>query len=171
MSAKAKILVVDDRPEDCETISDAILQTKDNQIEVETAKTGRAALDLAKEKIFDVALLDILMADLSGLEVLKSLKKISPETLVIMITANATLESAVASLNLGAFAYLTKPLNLAETIVKIDKALEIRRIETELKQKINALEENNHKVVARELRLIELEKEIAALEQETKGKV
>jgi DNA-binding NtrC family response regulator len=159
-----RILVVDDQLDDCETISDVLLQKKGYACEV--AHTAAEALAKLKEGGFNVALVDIKLPDVSGVDLIKEIKKLAPECEVIMITAYTLLEDAIRSLNLGAFSYLTKPFNPGELAVKVEKALEKQQMAAALNEEIRKLEEINKIIIERELRLIEMEKELEALKQE-----
>jgi PAS domain S-box-containing protein len=92
--------------------------------ETETAETGREAIKKAQERFFNVALLDIMLPDLEGIELIAPLKKLHPDMEMIIITAFASVENAVRALNEGASAYITKPLNMDEVFATIRKALE-----------------------------------------------
>ena len=161
-----RIIIIDDNAQDCETISDILKQEKDRVYEVDIAQSGRAALAKFKENFYDVALLDIKLPDINGLEILKEIKVYSPKTEALMITAYSLLEDAVKALNLGAFSYLAKPINMGELLVKIDRALEKQALDKELQEEIRKLEDKNREVVERELRIIEMEKELEALKRE-----
>jgi len=108
VSEKAKILIIDDNEDLLETLSD-ILHEKGYW--VETATTGKEALAKAKEQFFNIALVDIKLPDMTGLQVLRTFRERHPFTMNIIITAYATLENAVDSVNLGANAYIMKPIN------------------------------------------------------------
>ena len=90
-----------------ETLSD-ILQEKGYR--TETAKTGEKAITRAKEHLFDVALIDIKLPDVTGIELLRTFRKDHPTMMNIVITAHATRQNAVEALNLGAHAYIMKPI-------------------------------------------------------------
>jgi DNA-binding response OmpR family regulator len=107
MTKKVNILLVDDEEESLETLSD-ILQEKG--FDTETAKTGKEALAKAKERFFNIVLLDIKLPDMTGIEVLKALRGKHLSTMIIMITANATVQNAIDANNFGAGAYLVKPI-------------------------------------------------------------
>lgn len=77
--------------------------------EVMTAAGGDEALQLAREKSFDLALIDLIMPGIDGTETMRRLREASPETVVIMLTAHGTMESAIEALRLGAHDYLIKP--------------------------------------------------------------
>ena len=108
MPEKASILIVDDDEGMLETMSDIL---KEKGYQTETAKTGMKAIAKAKVYPFDIALLDIRLPDMLGTEVLRTLRKEQPTMMIIMITANATLTTAVDALNLGANAYIMKPID------------------------------------------------------------
>lgn len=108
MPKKPCLLIVDDDEDMLETLSD-ILQEKGYQIE--TTKTGIKALAKAKERFFDIALIDIKLPDTPGIEVLRTFRKKHPTMMNIMITGHATIQNAVEALNLGAHAYIMKPID------------------------------------------------------------
>ncbi len=104
-----KILVVDDEIEVVRLLKD-FLTSKD--YEVYTALNGAEALALVKEVKPDIVLLDIIMPGMGGIDTLKEIKKIDPTTAVIMVTAVIDEELAKRAVNLGAFDYITKPINI-----------------------------------------------------------
>ena len=121
MGDKERLLVVDDDEGTCKILS---LVFERQGYEIETAGTGREAIIKAQERFFNLALLDINLPDVEGVELLATLKEMHPDTAVIMITAYASLETAVQALNEGASAYITKPLNVAEVLATVGEALE-----------------------------------------------
>jgi CheY-like chemotaxis protein len=98
-----------------ETLGD-ILQEK--RYQTETAKNGKEAIAKAEKRFFNVALVDIGLPDMTGVEVLQVFGKISPYTMNVMITGRATLQNAIESVNVGASAYIMKPID-HETLDKI----------------------------------------------------
>jgi DNA-binding NtrC family response regulator len=122
VSNKTKILIVDD--EDSFRIHLKRLFTR-RGYDVAEAANGRAALELAQEHSLDLVLLDIVLPDIDGVEVLRSLKESCPEVQVIMITANATVNTAIASMRLGAYDYLIKPFEIEELTILIERAFEL----------------------------------------------
>jgi len=118
--------------------------------DVDTAGDGQVALNKLKEQTFDLAILDIKMPSLSGLEVLESLKKIQTKTTIIIMTAQDTMRNAVDAMKLGAYDYITKPFELEELEMIVDKALEARRLTEEvksLKQEIESRLDREAKIV------------------------
>lgn len=120
----AKILVVDDEIKMCSTLKRFL---EGNHYEVEIAYNGEEALRRAEEFRPQCVLMDIRMPVLGGIEALKRIKLIRPEVEVIMTTAIANEASAEDCLKLGAFAYVIKPIRLAELLDKIQRALARRR--------------------------------------------
>lgn len=120
MQIKARLLIVDDDEDMLETLSD-ILHEKGYKIE--TANTGRKAITKARERFFDIALVDINLPDMTGIEVLRTFRKKRPAMMNIMITGRATRQNAVDALNLGASAYIMKPVDPATLEQMIKKCL------------------------------------------------
>jgi DNA-binding NtrC family response regulator len=92
------------------------------------------ALDLAERRAFDVALVDLVMPEMSGVELLVKLKRSQPECEVIMLTGQGTIEAAVEAMKQGAFDFLTKPFPLAELELRIQRACERRLLSKENRQ-------------------------------------
>ena len=100
--------------------------------EVALASSGREALELASAPDpFDLLISDIRMPDLTGIDLLREIKSVSPETPVFLITAYASTQTAIAALKLGAFDYLTKPFDVEEFKIVVRKALERSRLQRE----------------------------------------
>jgi signal transduction histidine kinase len=119
------ILIVDDDENICRSLR---LIFKKMGYEVETAGTGREAIEKAQERFFNLALLDIRLPDTAGIELLAPLKELHPDMAVILVTGYASLETAVQALNEGALAYITKPLNMDEVLATVREALEKQRL-------------------------------------------
>ena len=116
-----KILIVDDDKEFCASMAD-ILEAKGYAVESENS--GEAAIAKVKEKSFDVILMDIKMPAMNGVEAFKQIKKISPKTAVIMITAYSLEDLIKEALREGAFGVLKKPLDIDKLIEQIGLAKE-----------------------------------------------
>ena len=128
---KANILIVDDEKDICMALN--ILLTKEGY-SVKEAYNGEQALDLIKKENFDVVMTDIKMEKMDGFEVLKEAQKISQETSVIMMTAFASVGSAVEAMRAGAADYITKPFLNDEIRLTIKRLLQSRdlRMENEI---------------------------------------
>ena len=111
MSEKNRILIVDDDKGTHRTLS-LILRRKGYEVDV--AETGREAVEKAQERFFNVALIDIRLPDISGIEVLKTFRRKYPSRMNVMITGNATVKNSIEALNLGANAYIEKPIDSEE---------------------------------------------------------
>jgi Nif-specific regulatory protein len=100
--------------------------------EVDEAANGNAAIARLHESYFDVVLSDLRMGGSDGLDVLKTTKSLHPTTAVILMTAFGSVSTAVEAMKSGAFDYVQKPFEIEEMEVKIEKALELRRLHREL---------------------------------------
>ncbi|MDB4900045.1 MAG: NtrC family two-component response regulator [Gemmatimonadetes bacterium] len=98
---------------------------------VHTVTDGRAALEVLRAEAFDVALLDIVMPEMDGLEVLKQVRADADPPEVIIITGNGTIETAISAMKLGAYDYMAKPYRMAEIDVLVRRAWEKRRLARE----------------------------------------
>ena len=98
---------------------------------VHTVTDGRAALEVLRAEAYDVALLDIVMPELDGLEVLKQVRADADPPEVIIITGNGTIETAISAMKLGAYDYMAKPYRMAEIDVLVRRAWEKRRLARE----------------------------------------
>ena len=99
---------------------------------IKEAGTAAAALEQMAEEV-DLVLLDFRLPDADGLSVLRRIKEISPDTLVILMTAYSTVQNAVEAMRLGAYHYVNKPFNLDEVALIVDKALETSRLRREVR--------------------------------------
>jgi DNA-binding NtrC family response regulator len=117
---------------------------------VETATSGAEALALTERRQFDVAVVDLAMGGLSGLEVLERLKSSAAECEVIILTGKATVETAVQAMKLGACDYVTKPVRMAELELVVEKAAERRQLGKENRQlrAVLARSEPNSQIIA-----------------------
>jgi DNA-binding NtrC family response regulator len=121
----AKLLVVDDDPVTIGLLKEVLSK---EGYEVEMALSGEEAMSRGIDRLFDIIITDVRMGDKDGMEVLRSFKKISPETTVIMITAFGSIETAIEAIREGAFDYISKPFKLDEIKFTIRRALEQRRL-------------------------------------------
>ncbi|MBC8199678.1 MAG: sigma-54-dependent Fis family transcriptional regulator [Desulfobacterales bacterium] len=124
----AKILVVDDDPSMREFLE--ILLTTEGY-EVTSASGGKEALGLCKKHKFDLAITDLKMPKVDGIDVLKTIREISPETMVILITAFASGETAIAAMKEGAYDYLEKNFDVEDLKAVIKDALSKKGVKEE----------------------------------------
>ena len=111
---------------------------------VDVASSGRKALEMLAAKGYDLLLCDIRLGDLTGLEVLKYAKAKDPDTVVIMISAYASTETAVEAMNLGAYDYVPKPFNMDELQETLRKALDLKTLEREKQRLDDELQKTLH---------------------------
>jgi two-component system nitrogen regulation response regulator NtrX len=123
------ILIVDDEPSIIQSLRGILT---DEGFEVLAADGGLKALDVVKETIPDIILLDIWMPDMDGIETLKRIRELYPSLQVIMISGHGTIETAVKATKLGAYDFIEKPLSLEKILLTINNALNYNRLEAEL---------------------------------------
>ena len=125
MTVIPHILVIDDE----ETIRDSCEQTLSKEgYRVTTAEEGTEGLRRMKEESFDIILLDLKMPGLSGVEVLERIRKSDPDAIVIIITGYPSVESAIETLKMGAYDYISKPFTPEELRIIVGRALEKRSL-------------------------------------------
>jgi DNA-binding NtrC family response regulator len=100
--------------------------------DVEEASNGNAAIERLHDSYFDVVLSDLKMGGSDGMDVLRTTRAMHPSTAVILMTAFGTVNTAVEAMKIGAFDYVQKPFEIEEMEVKIEKALEMKRLKNEL---------------------------------------
>lgn len=114
-----RVLLVDDEAEFLETLEKRLRKRK---VEVSLATSGEEALALLEDKAPDVVVLDVKMPGMDGIEVLKEIKKRWPLVEVVMLTGHANVEVAIQGMELGAFDYLMKPVDIDELVYKLQDA-------------------------------------------------
>jgi DNA-binding NtrC family response regulator len=122
------LLVVDDDPEFRDTLRSRFAR---HGFEVRTAASGDEALGLAEQRNFDVAIFDMMMPGMTGLELLKRFKAAHPECEIILLTGQGSIETAVEAMKLGAYDYLQKPFPLKDLEAVAVKAFERRNLRKE----------------------------------------
>jgi DNA-binding NtrC family response regulator len=121
MPQTTQILLVDDEEDSCLALSTLLRQIG---YAVTSTHSGEAALDLLRNQYFDLIVSDLFLPGISGIDILKKVKEISPRTCFILITGNASAETAVEAMKEGAFDYVTKPFNFEKLKIQVAKALE-----------------------------------------------
>jgi putative two-component system response regulator len=124
-----RILLVDDEEMICSIMARRL--SREGYV-CATAKNGREALNQFYKGAFSLIISDIRMPEMDGLELLKKVKAVNPKTMMVMVTAYAELEMAVEAMRLGAYDFLTKPVNLELVVLSVKNALEKKRLEEEL---------------------------------------
>lgn len=120
MEGGRRILIVDDDEAILESLK-AILELKGYKVDV--ARTGQEAIEKSKSNVYNLALLDIKLPDMEGTDLLVKMHGSEPKMMKVMLTGFPSLENAVRALNLGADAYLMKPINPKELLKVIEEKL------------------------------------------------
>lgn len=128
MSKKGIIHIVDDEPIIHEILGDLLTS---EGYEVEISSTGEEALNKHSSHHFDLILLDLLMPGMDGLQVLKNLKKKDPTAVIIIITAYASVESAISAMKSGAYDYIQKPFKHEDLLMTVNRAIEHKNLQQE----------------------------------------
>lgn len=123
--SRQRLLVVDDEPSVLQLFRSAFEKLG---VEVVTAGTARDGLKVAREQKPDVGVFDLMLPDWSGLELLLEVQRVDPRLPVIFITAGGTSATAIDAMKLGAFDYLTKPLDLRQVRELVERAFDVRRL-------------------------------------------
>ena len=138
----ARILLVDDNAALIDNLRDILEGATELDAEVSTALDGQAAVAWAKKHVFDVAIVDVKLPDGSGVDVVRALRAASPMGEVVLITGFATVDSALAALQAGAFAFLLKSFRPEELISTVEQAfakVSLKREREELERRQRAL--------------------------------
>ncbi|AWK52878.1 two-component system response regulator [Clostridium beijerinckii] len=129
MTENVRVLVADD-----ELSLRMVLQTALNKVgyEVDTVKNGKEALGMAQENYYDVAIFDIRMPDMDGLQAFYEIHKIKPNLPIILMTAFGSSETAVDAMKHGAYDYILKPFNLDEVKIIVNRAIRMQQLTKEV---------------------------------------
>lgn len=122
---KGKILVIDDEELVCKSLSNLL---KAHGYEVNSSLDAREGLSLVEKEDYDVILLDLVIPEIDGLSVLKRIKGIDEQAVVIIITGYPTVSSIEEATKRGAFDYVVKPIDISKMTALIEKAVSHRRI-------------------------------------------
>jgi DNA-binding NtrC family response regulator len=129
--SKGKVLVIDDDPSMLDLTS---YHLQSRGYEASTAETGETGLRIITEQNIEVALTDLQLPDIDGIELVKKLKEASPAVEVIMVTGFGSLKGAIDAIKAGAFHYVEKPVEYEELFIVLENALEHRRQAEEIRQ-------------------------------------
>ncbi|MCK8600910.1 sigma-54-dependent transcriptional regulator [Desulfoferrobacter suflitae] len=128
MHEDAKILVVDDEPIVCLSLTNWLQE--ENYL-ARAVHDGQSAIEAIGQENWDIVLLDLKMPGMDGLEVLRRIKEIAPQTVIIMMTAYASVPSSVQAMKEGAYDYIVKPLDVEELTLMLKKIVEHQQLVTE----------------------------------------
>ncbi|WP_309574001.1 response regulator [Desulfoferrobacter suflitae] len=129
------VLLVDDEPEFLETL---VKRLKKRKLTVHGVKSGEEALQWLTKESVDVVVLDVKMPGMDGIEALRQIKQNHPLVEVIMLTGHASMEVAIEGMELGAFDYLMKPMDIDELLYKLQDAYQKQSLR---RQKIKKMKE------------------------------
>ncbi|MCS6838922.1 MAG: response regulator, partial [Bdellovibrionaceae bacterium] len=126
---RLRVLVVDDEEELLASM-DSILRDllKDYDLTVSKARTGREALGILEHEEFDLIIMDVKMPEMDGLSALREIRKMRPESFIVIQTAHANLKEAVEAIRMGAYDYIEKPIQVDKLRALIHKCLETRQL-------------------------------------------
>lgn len=136
----SSVLIVDDDYWMRSTLSDLFEQ---EGFTVSTAERVREAMEKAEKQVHDIAIIDLRMGEEDGLDVLKAVKRINPNTLAIVLTGHGSIESAVDAMKLGASNYLTKPVELERLLLSIRTGLEQNGLPTTVQRFPDQIQERH----------------------------
>ena len=121
-----RLLLVDDEEDFRTTLANRL---KRRNLDVVDAGSGEEALEIIGQKSFDVAIVDIKMPGMDGIETLRRIKKIDPLLEIILLTGHDSVEAGIEGMKSGAYDYIIKPCNVNDLMVKVDDAFRRRMIE------------------------------------------
>ena len=150
---KNKVLIVDD--------DEAILWVlrrmfEDKKIAISEARNGKTALDMLKTQEFSIAIMDIRMPEKDGLDVLQEVREIGLQIPIIIMTAQGTMKNAIEAMKRGAFDYITKPFDIGEIELIVDKAIEHKN----LKEEVSTLKDRLKEKWAKEITFVGKDKAV-----------
>ncbi|MDJ0763850.1 MAG: response regulator [Myxococcota bacterium] len=114
-----RVLIVDDEQEYATALAERLTM---RNLDVATADSGESALAALEKRPVDVVVLDVMMPGMGGLDVLVEIKKHYPKVSVLLLSGHAEMQTAIKGMELGAYDYLVKPVNIDELIYKIEDA-------------------------------------------------
>ena len=135
-----KILIVDDEPKMCDSLK---ILLHEHCREIETAYTSHEAMKCLDKVDFDLVLVDMVLPDGDGYQVMDFIERKCPDTLVIIITGYPSTESAVKAMQRGACDYFRKPFDPDELMTSVSNILDQKRLETERRLAVRELSETN----------------------------
>ncbi|QTA86637.1 response regulator [Desulfonema magnum] len=139
---KQHLLIIDDNSGIRETLS-LILKAKGYA--PISVSNGKEAIEMVSDRFFHLALIDLMLPDMSGTEVLEEIRTLSPETEAVIITGHASVDTAVQTMHKGAFSYVTKPIDMDYLLAIIARAMEKQKLQREHNNALAALRESEER--------------------------
>jgi two-component system response regulator AtoC len=134
---KEKILIIDDEKNICTSLTYAL----EDDYTIFSETNPDKGVEIIKNENINLVLLDLKIGNINGIDILKEIKNINKNIVVIMMTAYGTIESSVEAMKIGAYTYLTKPLNIDELVITIKQALEYQGLFNKVNELNNQLRE------------------------------
>ncbi|HEX7229657.1 MAG TPA: sigma-54 dependent transcriptional regulator [Candidatus Binatia bacterium] len=136
--SKGRILVVDDNPNLLELIR---MRLESAEFEVTATPDEEQAVAALREQLFDLCIVDLMLTNGDGLMLMEQFREINPDVPTIILTAHGSIENAVDAMRRGAYSYVTKPFEPADLLLQIERALENRKLNSEIKRLKDILNE------------------------------
>jgi DNA-binding NtrC family response regulator len=114
-----RMLLVDDEDDFRTTLANRL---KLRKVDITDVASGNEAIELVRQKSFDVAIIDVKMPGIDGIETLKQIKQLQPDIEIVMLTGHASIESGMEAMKLGAYDYVMKPCDIDELLIKTGEA-------------------------------------------------
>jgi len=140
IAKEGRVLIVDDDRAMCQLLIDLL---REEGYETEVAHDGETALQKSRQSRFDLTITDLMMPKMRGIDLVRRLREIDSDALVLLITAFGTIESAVEAMRAGAFHYVTKPFHNEEILIQVKRALEQKQLERELQRLRSEIKAHN----------------------------
>ena len=131
-----QILLIDDDINLSRVLS---YQLQKNGYDTKTANSGSAGLELFNKNSFDIVITDIQMPDISGIDVLKNIRRINAKVVVIIITAHGSVDNAIEACKIGANDYITKPFGQEQLLFTIQKSIQLKFTKRKCTVKISTI--------------------------------
>jgi PAS domain S-box-containing protein len=138
----ARILIIDDNESLARNLRDVLEGARELEVDVALAPDGQRGLEVARRERFDVAVVDVKLPDASGVDLIRPLRAASPDGEIVLVTGFATVDTAIAALRAGAFAFILKSFRPEELISTVEQALEkiaLKREREEYERRYRAL--------------------------------
>lgn len=166
--SKINMLIVDDEPQALEELGGLM---EDNGFSVFLASNGNEAIEVWKKIPFNIGLLDFKLPDMDAIELIGNLRRGRPDAVYLLITAYASIETAIESIHAGVFDYIVKPFNPDELIAKVKNALIVEQAQAESRKTAETMMEEKsifkqkftRLMMSRETKMIELKREVNTL--------